>query len=197
MSIAAIILAAGRSTRMGSNKLLEELHGKPLVRHVVEAALASKAHSVLVVTGHESGRIQAALDGLDVQFIHNPDFAGGLSTSLKAGVAALPAEITGVIVLLGDMPFVELDVINSLVKASEGRPQAIAAVPVYRGEWGNPVLVSRALFGDIVNLQGDAGARKLLVGRSGEVLEVPVSREAILVDLDTPEALAKARMTAD
>ena len=197
MSVAATILAAGRSTRMGSNKLMEELQGKPLVRHVAEAALASRARPVLVITGHERERVQAALDGLDVRFIHNPDFADGLSTSLKAGVAALPRGVTGVIVLLGDMPFVELDVINSLSKAFEGQPHAIAAVPVHRGEWGNPVLVSRVLFGDIAKLQGDAGARKLLAGRSGEVLEVPVSRDAILIDLDTPEALAKARMKVD
>jgi molybdenum cofactor cytidylyltransferase len=178
---------------MGSNKLMEELQGKPLVRHVAEAALASNTHPVVVVTGHESGRVRAALDGLDVHFIHNPDFADGLSTSLKAGVAALPAEVTGVVVMLGDMPFVELDVINSVIRAFEERPQAIAAVPVHRGEWGNPVLVSRVLFGDIAKLQGDAGARKLLAGRSGQVLEVPVTNDAVLVDLDTPEALAKVR----
>ena len=194
MSIAAIILAAGRSTRMGSNKLLEELDGKALVRHVADAALGSIARSVWVVTGHEGESVRARLDGLGIRFVHNPDFALGLSTSLKAGVMALPAEAKGVVVLLGDMPRVTSEVINSVIQAFEAQPQAIAAVPVYQGEWGNPVLLSRSLFGAVAALQGDAGARKLLNGRAGEVLEVPVTSDAILIDLDTPEALAKARM---
>ncbi len=197
MSIAAIILAAGRSTRMGSNKLLEELDGKALVRHVADAALGSIARSVWVVTGHEGESVRARLDGLGVRFVHNPDFALGLSTSLKAGVMALPAEAKGVVVLLGDMPRVTSEVINSVIQAFEAQPQAIAAVPVYQGEWGNPVLLSRSLFGAVAALQGDAGARKLLNGRAGEVLEVPVSNDAVLIDLDTPEALARARIQAD
>ena len=197
MSIAAIILAAGRSTRMGSNKLLEELDGKALVRHVADAALGSIARSVWVVTGHEGESVRARLDGLGIRFVHNPDFALGLSTSLKAGVMALPAEAKGVVVLLGDMPRVTSEVINSVIQAFEAQPQAIAAVPVYQGEWGNPVLLSRSLFGAVAALQGDAGARKLLNGRAGEVLEVPVSNDAVLIDLDTPEALARARIQTD
>ncbi len=197
MSIAAIILAAGRSTRMGSNKLLEELDGKALVRHVADAALGSIARSVWVVTGHEGESVRARLDGLGIRFVHNPDFALGLSTSLKAGVMALPAEAKGVVVLLGDMPRVTSEVINSVIQAFEAQPQAIAAVPVYQGEWGNPVLLSRSLFGAVAALQGDAGARKLLNGRAGEVFEVPVSNDAVLIDLDTPEALARARIQAD
>ena len=197
MSIAAIILAAGRSTRMGSNKLLEELDGKALVRHVADAALGSIARSVWVVTGHEGESVRARLDGLGIRFVHNPDFALGLSTSLKAGVMALPAEAKGVVVLLGDMPRVTSEVINSVIQAFEAQPRAIAAVPVYQGEWGNPVLLSRSLFGAVAALQGDAGARKLLNGRAGEVLEVPVSNDAVLIDLDTPEALARARIQAD
>jgi molybdenum cofactor cytidylyltransferase len=197
MSIAAIILAAGRSTRMGSNKLLEELDGKALVRHVADAALGSIARSVWVVSGHEGESVRARLDGLGIRFVHNPDFALGLSTSLKAGVMALPAEAKGVVVLLGDMPRVTSEVINFVIQAFEAQPQAIAAVPVYQGEWGNPVLLSRSLFGAVAALQGDAGARKLLNGRAGEVLEVPVTSDAILIDLDTPEALAKARMRSE
>jgi molybdenum cofactor cytidylyltransferase len=197
MSIAAIILAAGRSTRMGSIKLLEELDGKALVRHVADAALGSIARSVWVVTGHEGESVRARLDGLGIRFVHNPDFALGLSTSLKAGVMALPAEAKGVVVLLGDMPRVTSEVINFVIQAFEAQPQAIAAVPVYQGEWGNPVLLSRSLFGAVAALQGDAGARKLLNGRAGEVLEVPVSNDAVLIDLDTPEALARARIQAD
>jgi len=191
--IGAIILAAGRSTRMGSNKLLEDLNGKPLVRHVAEAALASNARPILVVTGHQPERLSAALEGLPLAFIHNPDFADGLSTSLKIGIATLPAEVTAVIVLLGDMPLISSMAINEVIMAFEAAPEKIAAVPVHTGEWGNPVLLSQALFAEVARLQGDAGARKLLQGRAGDVLEVPVASDAVLIDLDTPEALAKAR----
>jgi len=197
MSVAAILLAAGRSTRMGANKLLEHLNGKPLVRQVAEAALASEAHPVIVVTGHQQEQVKAALEGLDLVFIHNADFADGLSTSLKAGVAALSAEVTAVIVLLGDMPLVTSEAMNAVIMAFEATPEKIAAVPVYKGEWGNPVLLSRVLFGEVARLQGDAGARKLLQGRAGEVLEVPIASDAVLIDLDTPEALAKVRMKSN
>jgi molybdenum cofactor cytidylyltransferase len=193
MMIGAIILAAGRSTRMGSNKLLEDLNGKPLVRHVAEAALASKVHPVIVVTGHQHEGVSAALEGLNLTFIHNADFADGLSTSLKTGVAALTTEVTAVIVLLGDMPLIPSAAINQLITAFEASPQKIAAVPVYEGEWGNPVLLSRTLFEEVSTLQGDAGARRLLNGRADDVLEVPIASDAVLIDLDTPEALAKAR----
>ena len=195
--IGAIILAAGRSTRMGSNKLLEDLNGKPLVRHVAEAALASKVHPVIVVTGHQHEGVSAALEGLNLTFIHNADFADGLSTSLKTGVAALTTEVTAVIVLLGDMPLIPSAAIDQLITVFEASPQKIAAVPVYEGEWGNPVLLSRTLFEEVATLQGDAGARKLLNGRTEDVLEVPIASDAVLIDLDTPEALAKARFKGD
>jgi len=195
--IGSIILAAGRSTRMGSNKLLEDLNGKPLVRHVAEAALASKVHPVIVVTGHQHEGVSAALEGLNLTFIHNADFADGLSTSLKTGVAALTTEVTAVIVLLGDMPLIPSAAINQLITAFEASPQKIAAVPVYEGEWGNPVLLSRTLFEEVSTLQGDAGARRLLNGRADDVLEVPIASDAVLIDLDTPEALAKARFKGD
>ena len=106
--IAAVILAAGRSTRMGGpNKLLAEIGGKPLVRIAAEEALASRARPVIVVTGHQRDKVEAALEGLDVQRVHNPDFAEGLSTSLKAGLAAVPDDVDGAIVCLGDMPQVD------------------------------------------------------------------------------------------
>jgi molybdenum cofactor cytidylyltransferase len=197
MGIAAIILAAGRSTRMGSNKLLEELYGEPLVRLVAKAALASNVHSLSVVTGHQPELIHAALEGLGVDCVHNPNFLNGLSTSLKSGISMLPAEVTGVVILLGDMPMITPDTIDCLIDAFETSPRALAAIPVHRGEWGNPVLLSRALFADVEKLEGDAGARKLLAGRVGEVLEIEVPSGAVLVDLDTPEALAKARIDAE
>ena len=95
------------------------------------------------------------------------------------------------------MPLIPSAAIDQLITAFEASPQKIAAVPVYEGEWGNPVLLSRTLFGEVATLQGDAGARRLLNGRAGDVLEVPIASDAVLIDLDTPEALAKARFNGD
>ena len=123
--IAAIVLAAGRSTRMGGpNKLVAEIGGKPLVRIAAEQALASRAKPVIVVTGHQRERVEAALAGLPVRLVHNPDFADGLGTSLRAGIAAVPADADGAIVCLGDMPQVDARLIDRLDRARSIRSGA-------------------------------------------------------------------------
>jgi len=189
-SIAALVLAAGRSSRMGGpNKLLAEIVGRPLLRMVVEAALASKARPVLVVTGHQRERVEAALAGLAVTFVHNPNYAEGLGTSLKAGIAALPPEVDGVVVCLGDMPQVDAALINRLIGAIDPDKGALVAVPTIEGKRGNPVVWSRRFFPDLMAVEGDVGARHL-IGRYGEAVgEVPVSGAAALTDVDTPQAL--------
>src|SRR6185295_14743802 len=101
VQIAAVVLAAGRSTRMGSNKLLKSVEGKLMIRRTVENVLQSKASPVLVVTGHEDAKIREALVGLPVTFAHNPNYAEGLSTSLKAGISQLPPDMDGALVVLG------------------------------------------------------------------------------------------------
>jgi molybdenum cofactor cytidylyltransferase len=190
-SIAAVVLAAGRSSRMGGpNKLLAEIGGRPLVRIVVEAALRSRARPVVVVTGHQRERVEAALAGLAVQFVHNPDYAEGLGTSLKAGVSALPAETDGVVVCLGDMPQVDAALIDRLTDAIDPDKGTLVAVPTVDGKRGNPVVWSRRFFPDLMTVEGDVGARHL-IGRYGEaVVEVPVSDIGVLADIDTPQALA-------
>src|SRR5256886_11407416 len=128
--IAAVVLAAGRSTRMGGpNKLLAEIAGRPLLRIVVEEALASHAKPVIVVVGHERAEVEQALAGLPVQFVHNPDFAQGLGTSLKAGIAAVPAEADGAIVCLADMPPVDARLLNRLIAAFDPDPGALTVMP--------------------------------------------------------------------
>lgn len=193
MNIAALVLAAGRSTRMGSHKLLEVLGDRPLVRHVVDAALQSYARPVFVVAGHNEDAIRATLSSSDVCLVINPNFAEGLSSSLKVGVRALPSSIDAVIVLLGDMPLITHSLINQMIDVFNVSPHASALVPTYQGEWGNPVLLSRKLFPEIEKLSGDVGARKILHAHRADVIEVSVTSDDVLVDLDTPEALAKAR----
>jgi molybdenum cofactor cytidylyltransferase len=188
--VAAIVLAAGRSTRMGGpNKLLAEISGKPLVRIAAEQALASRARPVIVVSGHERSRVEAALAGLPVRLVHNPDYADGLSTSLKAGLAAVPADVDGAIVCLGDMPQVSSALIDRLVCAFDPEFGALVVVPTIGGKRGNPVVWSRRFFADLARLEGDVGARHLIASYAEVVAEVPVEDAAALTDVDTPEAL--------
>ncbi|WP_201860586.1 nucleotidyltransferase family protein [Microvirga soli] len=191
--VAAILLAAGRGTRFGEEpKLLARVGGKALVRHVAEAAVHSTAVPVIVVTGHRAEAVQAELQGLAIQVVHNPLFADGLSTSLKAGFSVLPPEARAAIVLLGDMPFVRPELIDALVASWHDMGEPTALVPVLNGQRGNPVVLSRALQATIAELSGDIGAGAVLRGRS-DVLEWPTEDSAIIQDIDTREEFAKHR----
>jgi molybdenum cofactor cytidylyltransferase len=188
--VAALVLAAGRSTRMGAvNKMLAEIGGKPLVRIAAEQAVASHAQPVIVVTGHEREKVEAALEGLPVRFVHNADYAEGLGTSLKAGIAAVPEESDAAIVCLGDMPQVDAALINRLIAAFDPERGALVVVPSIDGRRGNPVVWSRRFFHDLMVIQGDVGARHLIGNYAEAVVEVPVAGEAALTDVDTPESL--------
>ena len=191
--VAAIVLAGGRSTRMGANKLLAEVAGKPMVRHVVEAALASCVASVSVVTGHQESEVRAALTGFDVVFVANPDYAAGLSSSVKAGIAAVPAAAAGARVLLGDMPRITSDRIDRLIAAFEQADGRAIIAPTYEGRRGNPVLWPRPIFAEMLQLEGDSGAKRLLGLHASAVREVDLGTDAIFADIDTPEALAQLR----
>jgi len=191
--IGAVVLAAGRSTRMGGpNKLLAEIRGRPLVRIASEEALASGASPVIVVTGHQRAEIEKALGGLPVRLAHNPDFADGLATSLKAGIRALPSDVDAAIVCLGDMPCIDPKLMRQLMAAFAPERGVLVVVPTFEGKRGNPVLWSRRFFPDLMAIEGDVGARHL-IGRYGEaVVEVPVAK-GTLVDVDTPESLAELK----
>jgi molybdenum cofactor cytidylyltransferase len=189
-SIAAIVLAAGLSSRMGRNKLLLEVDGQALVRHVVQSAVASEARPVFVVTGNQADEVQRAIAGLPVTFVHNPDFRLGLSASLKAGVTALPASSDGALVLLGDMPAITAAIIDRMIAAfNPGEDRAIC-VATHRGNRGNPVLWDRRFFADILVLEGDVGAKHLIATNEELVCDVESGDDAPLADIDTPEALA-------
>jgi molybdenum cofactor cytidylyltransferase len=189
-NLAALVLAAGRSTRMGGpNKLLAEIGGRPLVRIAAEQALASQARPVIVVTGHQRERVEAALAGLHVTFVHNPDYADGMSTSVKVGIAAVPPDADGAIVCLGDMPQVDAKLIDRLLAAFDPEKGALVVVPTIDGKRGNPVVWSRRFFPELAALGGDVGARHLIASYPEAVAEVPVAGRAALVDVDTPDAL--------
>ncbi|RDV05289.1 NTP transferase domain-containing protein [Undibacter mobilis] len=189
-NVAAVVLAAGRSTRMGAlNKMLAEIGGKSLVRIAAEQALASRAKPVIVVTGHQNKQVEAALVGLPVRFVYNPDYAEGLGTSLRAGIAAVPTEADGAIICLGDMPQVDSGLIDKLLTAFDPEKGALVVVPSIDGKRGNPVVWSRRFFKELMAVSGDVGARYLIGQYAEAVVEVPLSGEAALTDVDTPESL--------
>lgn len=192
--VAAIVLAAGRSTRMGGpNKLLAELDGRKLVRIVTEQALASQASEVIVVTGHQADLVETALAGLAVKFVRNPDFVGGLASSVKAGIRAVSEGVDGAVVCLGDMPLISAGLIDDLIEAFAPDRGNLIVVPVADGRRGNPVLWSRRFFKELMTLDGDVGARHLIAKHAEAVAEVAVDGDSAFLDIDTPQALEDAR----
>ena len=193
-NVAVIVLAAGRSTRMGGpNKLLAELGGRKLVRIATEQALASKARGVIVVTGHQAELVEQALAGLDVKFVRNQDFAAGLASSVKAGIVAVPPDADGAVICLGDMPLIDAGLIDRLIDDFSAERGHLIVVPVADGRRGNPVLWSRRFFQELMTLDGDVGARHLIAKHSEAVAEVAVQGEGAFLDIDTPQALEAAR----
>jgi molybdenum cofactor cytidylyltransferase len=198
--VGAIVLAAGQSSRFraagGSDptKLVAKLDGKPIVRRVVEAALAAKARPVVVVTGYARESVEAAVADCDVGVAFNPKFASGLASSLSVGLSAMPRDILGALVLLGDMPQVGAPLIDALIDAFLAREDALAAVPLREGRRGNPVLLSEKLFEGAMRLTGDEGARRLIDALSAsELVEVEAQDRGVAFDIDTPDDLAAAQ----
>lgn len=190
--VAALVLAAGQSRRMGpANKLLAVVDGVPMVARVVAEALESRACAVHVVTGYERTRVQEVLAHQDLHLVHNPDFERGISTSIAAGLASLPADVEGALICLGDMPAVSAEVLDRIIAVFDPARGAEICVPTYRGKRGNPVLWSRSFFAEIRRIRGDAGARHLIGEHSEVVREVPIDDASILMDVDSPEALAR------
>lgn len=192
--IAALVLAAGQSRRMGSvNKLLAEIDGVPMVRRVADSVAASRVRRIVVVTGHEHDRVEASLAGLDVDFVHNPDYADGLSTSLRAGIRHLMDSeedpVDGVVVCLGDMPRVSAALIDKLIAAFNPLEGRGICVPTYDGKRGNPVLWPVALFPAMTKVAGDVGARAVIGENEELVCEIAVDDDAVLLDIDTVDAL--------
>jgi molybdenum cofactor cytidylyltransferase len=192
--IVALVLAAGDGSRFSAqhNKLLEIFRGRPLLRHAVDAALASRVAKTMVVTGYDAARVGGALAGLPVQIVHNGEYEEGMAASLRAGLRHAP-EASGLVVLLGDMPRVSPELIDRLIEAFEAGG-ASAVAPTFDGRRGNPVLLGRVLFPQIAQLTGDTGARALLRARR-DVVEVETDDAGILLDVDTAQDLSalKAR----
>lgn len=182
---AGIILAAGESKRFGTSKQLLDWNGKPFIRHVAETALAADLDPVVVVTGFDSAQVESALAGLPVIIVYNSDYQNGQSTSIKKGVAALPANIGAAIFLLADQPQIPVEVIRALTEARAREMQSILAPLVLDDRRANPVLFDRVTFNDLLKLEGDVGGRAIFDKHRVEYL--PWHDEILLFDVDKPE----------
>ena len=148
---------------------------------------------MIVVTGHQADLVEQALQGLKVKFVRNPDFAGGLASSVKAGIAAVPADADGAVICLGDMPMIDAHLIDRLIEAFAPDRGNLIVVPVCDNRRGNPVLWSRRFFDELMTLDGDIGARHLIARHGEAVAEVTVEGHGAFLDIDTPQALDAAR----
>jgi len=185
--IAAIVLAGGLSRRAGSlNKLLLPLANTALIVHAVEAALGSLAAPVIVVTGHDALRLREALGTRDLIYTHNAGYLEGQASSIRCGLNALPQDIDGALICLGDMPQIQSQHLDALVDSF--KPNAIS-VPLCAGRRGNPVLFPTSLFPELNKLTGDTGGRELIATGSTPVIEVEVDSPAIFYDVDHKDDL--------
>jgi len=183
--VAGVVLAAGSSTRFGRNKLLLHVDGESLVRRAVRAALDAGLDPVVVVIGHEADRIRAELSGLRARDVFNPDYALGMSTSVRAGVATLPPGVAAAVVQLADMPRVTSAMISRLVERFVETGAPIVASD-YQGVHAPPTLYSRALFPELGGAEGDGSGRRLVRRRESDVVRVPWPADA-LADVDREE----------
>lgn len=190
--IAGIILAAGTSSRMGQPKQILDWGGRSLIRAIAETTLAARLDEVIVVIGSAGEEVAAALADLPVRLVPNPLAAAGQSTSLRAGIAALSPDVAAAIVLLGDQPFITTAIIEALIGAWLDAGSPIVA-PVFAGTRGNPVLFDRSVFAELLAVEGDQGARGVIVRDPARVSYVHFDDDRPLFDIDTPETYAYAR----
>jgi molybdenum cofactor cytidylyltransferase len=190
--IAAIVLAAGGSTRMGQSKQLLPISGQPMVHKVVAAVCAAGLAQVIVVVGSEAGAVAEALEGLPVNIVMNERWADGMSTSLQAGLRAMQPEAQAALIALADQPGLTPDLLAGLVSRYQDTGAAIVA-PFYQGQRGNPVLFDRTLFAELLAVQGDRGGRSVIARHAQEVERVDLTGSAMLIDVDTPEEYDTAK----
>jgi len=187
--IAAVVLAAGESRRMGdASKLTMMVDGTPMVARVVDELLRSRADRVIVVTGHERERIEDALSGREVELVHNPDYEEGIAASVRTGIATLGNDVPGALVALGDMPWVSTAVIDRLVDAFASDGELSIFIPTFGRKRGNPVLWGSQHFPELLALSGDVGGKALFHRHAAAICYVDVESPGVNIDVDTPNA---------
>tara|TARA_B100000676_G_scaffold255160_1_gene261872 strand:- start:296 stop:988 length:693 start_codon:yes stop_codon:yes gene_type:complete len=195
-NVVAIVLAAGRSLRMGpKNKLLEKLGGKSILHHVVTALQESQIKSIVVVLGHEAAKIKNDLEGEDVTYVMNPDYEQGIGTSISTGIRSVDKSTRGALIMLGDMPVISAKTIDKLVHDFNRNPQAEIVVPTYEDQSGNPVLWSTRFFPQLSSLSGDRGGKPLIEKNTDVVSFCSVDSESVHIDVDNSDELERLRAT--
>lgn len=184
--VAGIILAAGAGSRMGRTKQLLPFRGQTILESVIDSALASSLHRVIVVLGHEAEVLSARIAHRNLTIVHNAEYARGQSSSLKAGLQALTAASDAALFLLGDQPLITPATIDQLLAAYATTPSPIV-LPVFEGRRGNPVLFDRETFATMATIDEDCGARSLFSQYAERLLKVPVADPSIHFDIDTED----------
>lgn len=190
--ISAVVLAAGMSKRMGGeNKLLLPFRGTTLIGNMVDVVTRADVGETLVVVGHESERVRAALAGKPVTLVENPGYAEGMGSSVQAGVRSVSPHATGIMICLTDLPLIETAELDQLIgafAAAAARDEKTIAVPCHSGQRGNPVLFSARYREEVLSTRGPvAGCRGLVKRYPEQVLEVEMAADHILRDIDTVE----------
>lgn len=186
----AIVLASGVSRRFGpENKLMMPIGGKSIIEATIENLEQSDIDGIITVTGHQGTVVRRALKNHDTIFIDNPDYAKGFGTSIHAGISSLGGDAGAALIVLGDMPFVEPETINLLLRAHENSQGKLIFIPTYRGKRGNPVLWDKTLFPELLKLAPDQGGKKVIRENPDFVKEIEVGSGGILVDIDLPKEL--------
>jgi molybdenum cofactor cytidylyltransferase len=190
ITVAGIILAAGQSTRMGQPKQLLAFKNQTILGQVVDTALESDLHDIIVVVGHEAERMRPHLDGRNLKIIFNKDYAKGQHTSIQAGINAVSRSCHGAMFLLSDQPLVKRETINTLIRAF-CRSTSALVIPYYKKKRGNPVIIRRDLWPELMGLPPDTGARAIFHRHKEKILKVDANDEGIVFDVDTREDYRK------
>jgi molybdenum cofactor cytidylyltransferase len=186
LPVSAILLAAGESDRMGKPKQLLPFGQSTIVESIIDNLLNSTVSETIVVLGYRDKEVRKTIAGKPVKIAINPDYPQGMSTSIIAGLQQIDKRARAVLIALGDQPFVDSQIINSLVEAFVAHKRGMI-VPIYQGRRGNPVIFAIRYKGELLNLKGDIGGREIIKRHPADVLEVAVNCEGVLLDIDTTE----------
>jgi molybdenum cofactor cytidylyltransferase len=187
--ISAILLAAGQATRFGRCKQLTPIGGQPLLGHVLGTLRRSRVDEIVVVLGAYADDIREQVDFEGARVVFNPDFAAGMSSSIQAGLRALAPTAEAAMLVLADQPLVTTATLDTLISEYR-RTSGQVILPTYHGVRGNPVVVDRALFPEIMEIRGDTGCRAIFGDHADSIVKVPVDDRGVVTDIDTPEDLA-------
>jgi molybdenum cofactor cytidylyltransferase len=193
---AAVVLAAGSSSRMGAPKQLLRLDDRPLLQHVLDNVRNSKVRDIVVVLGASAEAVQHEIDLRDVRVVVNENYQQGMGTSLKAGISAVAPDADSALIVLADQPFVRATTLNALI-AEHRRSKAKIVIPAFRGFRGNPVLLDRSVFPEVLKLAGDIGCRAIFGDHPKGIVRLPVDDIGILLDIDRRDDLEALRSVGD